>query len=424
MTKIAVIVSALLFLASTAFSQWVQQASPVLQNLLGVCFTSPANGWIVGANGTLLRTTNGGADWAAQTSPTVENLNKIVFLDSAHGYIVGDGDFFGGSNTMLVTTNGGGQWKLVYDGNTQFSNYYGIEISDSRARGWIVGGWQAYGLSAVVGMKLGYSEVQISSELGRCAGVDFVDDQLGWVVGMNRLILKTTNGGTNWVQQSGAVGAGYTGLNSVKFFNRETGLAVGDGGVILKTTNGGAQWHAVREQDEVLFWADVHADSVAYVVGSNNTVLKSTDQGETWQAQTTPAPAGVTLSQSFFISAEEGWIAGTGGTILHTTNGGLTGVADAGSLPAGFRLRAAYPNPFNPSTAIEYDIPQESDVSLTVYDMSGRMVERFSEGSRSPGSYKSVWNAARFASGVYYVRLTAKSGGSVHTAEQKIVLMK
>ena len=419
MAKCALVVFALLLVVPTAFGQWTQQTSPVSSDLIGVCFTSSTDGWIVGAGGTLLRTIDGGAHWTVRSVPTTENLNKIAFLDPQHGYIVGD------RKTLLVTTDGGNLWKLVYSGYDVFANYYDIEISDDHSRGWMAGGWQAWGSSVIVGMQLGYCDVQFEAVAGRCVGVDFVGNDLGWVVGMDRLILKTTDGGSSWTQQAGTAGAAYTGLNGIQFFNNETGLAVGDGGVILKTTNGGTEWYAVRENNEVLFCADVRTNSVAYVVGSAATILKSTDQGETWQSQQTPSSvyASVTLMQSFFVDPAEGWIVGTGGTILHTMNGG--GQEPSWQiLPDRYYLATAYPNPFNPSTTITYALPQTSDVSLAIFDQAGKIVEAYPEGETGPGRYEIQWSAAGHASGVYYVRLSAKRDGLLYTATQKIVLMK
>ena len=97
---------AVLCIASIASAQWVQQQTNVGVNLNGVRFISATKGWVVGDNGMLLETTDGGNTWNQVTSPTSSNLNKIWFADSTHGWISGD------NGTILSTTDGGAQWVM------------------------------------------------------------------------------------------------------------------------------------------------------------------------------------------------------------------------------------------------------------------------------------------------------------------------
>ena len=90
------------------------------------------------------------------------------------------------------------------------------------------------------------------------------------------------------------------------------------------------------------------------------------------------------------------------------------------NTPTAFGLSAAYPNPFNPSTSISLHVPMESDVSVQVYDLSGRMISTLLSGVQAQGDYNLTWNAQEQASGMYLVR--AETAGSV--AIQKILLLK
>ena len=89
-------------------------------------------------------------------------------------------------------------------------------------------------------------------------------------------------------------------------------------------------------------------------------------------------------------------------------------------MPTEVSLNDAYPNPFNPSTNISFDIPQEMHVNLVIYDVSGRAVAELMNEVKSANTYNVVWNANQNASGVYFVKLAA--GNTVHT--QKIMLIK
>jgi hypothetical protein len=88
--------------------------------------------------------------------------------------------------------------------------------------------------------------------------------------------------------------------------------------------------------------------------------------------------------------------------------------------PQEFALYANYPNPFNPSTAIQYDLPEKSFVRLRVFDILGRQVAVLVEEERPAGSYSLSFNASNLPSGIYFYRIEA--GSFVET--KRMVLLK
>jgi hypothetical protein len=90
------------------------------------------------------------------------------------------------------------------------------------------------------------------------------------------------------------------------------------------------------------------------------------------------------------------------------------------TLPDAFALHAAYPNPFNPSTTIAFDLPRAAHVKLAVFDLQGRVVATLAEGTLQAGKHEVLLQASSLASGIYFVRLTAKE----FTATQKLLLLK
>jgi parallel beta-helix repeat protein/predicted outer membrane repeat protein len=88
--------------------------------------------------------------------------------------------------------------------------------------------------------------------------------------------------------------------------------------------------------------------------------------------------------------------------------------------PSSFILYPCVPNPFNPSTAISYELPAASVVSLKVYDTAGRLVATLVSGWQPAGTKSIVWNAFDKASGVYIVTLSAAQG----QAAAKVVVVK
>jgi endo-1,4-beta-xylanase len=79
------------------------------------------------------------------------------------------------------------------------------------------------------------------------------------------------------------------------------------------------------------------------------------------------------------------------------------------SLPTAYSLKQNYPNPFNPSTNIVYTLPQSGSVKLDIYDATGRKITTLVNETQPAGVYKVVFNAANYASGVYFYQLRVNS---------------
>jgi hypothetical protein len=97
------------------------------------------------------------------------------------------------------------------------------------------------------------------------------------------------------------------------------------------------------------------------------------------------------------------------------------------AIPKVYGLEQAYPNPFNPTTTIQYQLPSDSRVSLKIFNLLGQVDATLVNQTETAG-YKSVnWNASSFASGIYFYRLEATSvtnPSKAFTQVKKIVLMK
>jgi hypothetical protein len=95
-------------------------------------------------------------------------------------------------------------------------------------------------------------------------------------------------------------------------------------------------------------------------------------------------------------------------------------VCDDNGIPADFGLSAAYPNPFNPATTVEFTLETAGNYDLAVYNITGRRIATLSSGYADAGMYKQTWNAGDVTSGIYFIRL--RSAGRVAT--RKVVLIK
>ena len=106
-------------------------------------------------------------------------------------------------------------------------------------------------------------------------------------------------------------------------------------------------------------------------------------------------------------------------------SGEMVGVDLGDGLPVSFALHPNYPNPFNPSTIISYDLAFQSDVSLNIYDMRGRMIRNLVGQTQDAGHYLIEWHGNdnsgnNVGAGVYIYKLSAGS----RIFSQKMILMK
>ena len=115
-------------------------------------------------------------------------------------------------------------------------------------------------------------------------------------------------------------------------------------------------------------------------------------------------------------------------------------VTESDKIPETYSLYPCYPNPFNPSTKIKFEIPAVGqrhafDAQLTIYDILGREVTTLVNEQLQPGSYSVEWDASNFASGIYFYKLVVgdrreigasntNNGGEGFSQSRKMVLIK
>ncbi len=94
-------------------------------------------------------------------------------------------------------------------------------------------------------------------------------------------------------------------------------------------------------------------------------------------------------------------------------------------LPQQFELSQNFPNPFNPTTSIQYQLPENAKVSLAVFDVLGRRVQQLVDGDQIAGYYNLNFDARNLASGVYFYIIRAESvSGNQFTQTRKMTLIK
>lgn len=103
----------------------------------------------------------------------------------------------------------------------------------------------------------------------------------------------------------------------------------------------------------------------------------------------------------------------------------VTGGVDGAVIPKENSLVQNYPNPFNPSTVIQFKLSAPSTVTLTIFDILGRVVQELLDERRAAGTYSIKWAASGQSSGIYYYRMTARNdAGQLFTQSKRMILVK
>jgi photosystem II stability/assembly factor-like uncharacterized protein len=262
------------------------QESGTSENLLSVHALSSDRAHAVGASGTILFTTDGGATWQPQTSGTAESLNDVVFTDATHGWAVGN------NGTILSTSNGGTNWSP--QASTTSLDLNGLSFVSSTV-GWVAGGTYDEGshdydwfiAATANGGQTWTPQYQARvDELGPLMAVQFVDASNGWAVGGDT-VLRTWNGGTGW-DSSQVTSAHDFAATDLHFTSGKDGWVTGvhhfwGGRVIYSTSNAGVTWPD-QVPTSLGRWTAVtfHGEDDGWAVGTGGTLLRTQDSGANW----------------------------------------------------------------------------------------------------------------------------------------------
>ncbi|KPJ96629.1 MAG: hypothetical protein AMJ53_00080 [Gammaproteobacteria bacterium SG8_11] len=142
----------------------------------------------------------------------------------------------------------------------------------------------------------------------------------GWIVG-EEIIYGTSDGGQTWsIQYRDNLGVNFRSIFPV---NNKIAYTVGENGTILKTSDGGSIWHSQVSPVYIhLFGVYFHDEYIGWICGDSGTILKTTNGGQTWIGSNTPTTS--RLYDVYFTSKNAGWAVGRDGTIIHTGDGGET----------------------------------------------------------------------------------------------------
>jgi photosystem II stability/assembly factor-like uncharacterized protein len=399
-------------------SGWEVQNIPFTSQggLTDVQFINSNIGWFCGQFGKLYRTTNSGSIWENRSINNFFNYNCIFFVNENTGW-VGLGTYFSTTyrGMIIKTTNGGDSWSIdTLAGNDNIPNK--ITFANS-STGWIASlgiyrttdtgeSWSQYFISGFE--DFGFRSISFPDiNTGYCTG-DIYYSPSGLQV---NIIAKSTNSGINWsiIKQDSLS----TYNTDLQFLDVNTGYLCRN--QPIKTTNGGLNWFNLPDTSGFYSMYFINANTGWF--GKWGGPVITTNGGLTFTTQSLPITA--VLHGIFFINSSTGWGVGlsapgvTYPKVFKTTAGGFIGInVINNNIPGDYFLYNNFPNPFNPSTKIKFDLAKSIRAELKVYDVTGREISILVNDELKAGTYEVEWYASDYPSGVYFYKLEARQVGS------------
>jgi len=383
----------ILSLVVRSSAQWVNLNTGINGGLNAISFNNINDGWVAGVNGQIYNTNDGGSTWNQQNSGITYTINSIYAVSPSIIVAVGIGNPSLGEGTILRSTDGGANWSI----QTAERDLNSVFFITSQT-GWAVGN----GGRILRTGDAGVSWVNQNTGTYILEDVHFTNENNGFAIGGGKF-LKTTNGGTDWIEET--ISAPTT-LRTIYFTDANTGWVAGNSGYLIKTIDGGVNW-TIQNSGTITTLEDIYFKNPneGWCVGG--AIIYTADGGSNWNTQLN-GTINQQFSVSF-IDDNTGWTCGNNGTVYKTTNGGITFIEGDSEIPEGFKLYQNYPNPFNPTTAISWQSPVGSHQTLKVYDVLGNEVATLVDEYNPAGSYEVEFDASSLSSGIYFYQLRAGS---------------
>jgi photosystem II stability/assembly factor-like uncharacterized protein len=402
---------------------WVPLTTGTTNHLRDVHFVTALEGYIVGENATILKTTDGGQTWTTVPNPTPSGvaLLGLHVQQGDQGSIVhvcgNQPDAFGNNPTLLRSLDGGATWEQqmlslatgqgflidVHCQSEQDCFLAGTETEEGAmvARNTSGGSVWPHQLlyMDVLGTPTPAANLREfsfpSSEVGYCVGVD---DQ-----NLNGIVFKTIDAGTSWTAVHEFTGPSY--LMSIRCLSVDECFCSSINGSIYRTVNGGTTWMELQVHDNIVADLGFVDQSIGYA-SATTTMLKTMDGGLTWnQDPGYTAPIGTVLKK-LHVAPAYGFaiVVGNNGVAYKTSFDPISvGVPESSILPL---IDARY----DPSLE-QLTIHGDGMEVIEIFDVLGRSILTF----KAADPTHTMIDCSSWNTGVYLV--SARQSGEVTTTK-------
>ncbi|MBZ0201853.1 MAG: T9SS type A sorting domain-containing protein [Ignavibacteria bacterium] len=388
--------------------------------------------------GVLFKSINNGANWTQIQLPSIcQYPTSCDFSsDGLNGIVAG--------TSLIGTSNGGANWMTMYAASDTII-LFGLDEGGGSM--WAVGnkvngnniiGTVILRCSNIMAQIPAFTRMSLPQSMStyQLTSVCAVDSMTCYI-GVSDYptftgVLKTTNKGATWTQ---------IGMNREIWavcVSRDNGLGFAVGGnnsncEVYKTSDYGLSWLPVFSQSSGTL-KGLFRGAMVYAVGNGGIILKGNYFGDMWDWQYSGVTTDLNAVDALDQNTDVAYAVGDNGVMLKTSDGGIGVNVISTEIPSSYSLHQNYPNPFNPSTFIKFDVPIDSrlrgndNVVLKIYDALGREVAVLVNEDLKPGTYEADWNATQYPSGVYFYRLVVgdntNNGGNGFTETKRMVLVK
>jgi len=435
---------------------WVSQSIPPgVSTPHKIYMVNSSTGYICTRTGNIIKTTNGGAQWSLQHTQPGGDFLSIKFANSNTGYAVGN------PGLIVKTTNAGTTWEQQVSGTSSYLYDVGILSADT-----VFATTTGYTLLYTVNGGLSWGQRAVPFEIQTFA-ITFTDANTGYAAGIG--IYKTTNRGVNWTALTYV--STFFGLH---FADSYTGYGVMTSGTVLRTSNGGSNWSiqnsGVSTPLNSVFFIN---NTTGYTVGANGVILRTTDQplpvamsyfnsevNESkvrlkWSTYWELNNAGFEIQSRLERSGEtgewikNGYVQGSGTTNLpvdyeHSVKLSLPGnysfrlkqIDYNGNFeyhymsspveisnPVKFDVSQNYPNPSNPNSKVDIQLPFDGILTVQLFDITGKEM-KYSSGAKSAGFHSVSIDGTDLSSGIYFYRITLNGEEKSYSVIRKMILVK
>jgi len=259
---------------------WTPQVTWTNKWLIDVHFTSPDVGYVISKDGALFQTIDGGVSWTLILTGLADQLSTIHFYDSDRGIAFGGGgpEINGIKANVFLTTNSGSTWLPIAQYADTLLNASLIDANTIVA----VGEDGTILRSTDSGNT--WSRIQ-SNTAQTLHGVYFSDNLHGTIVGKAGTVLRSTDGGLTWVPKSSGI---TWDIRGVHFFDANHGVLAAWDGNILRTIDGGDSWAPQNSSSlDGFFDLTFNTPFSGFAIGIEGTVLRTLDSGLNWIRQDT-----------------------------------------------------------------------------------------------------------------------------------------
>jgi len=416
--------------------------TPTTSDLYSTFFVNATTGWAVGEAGAILSTTNGGTSWTTQRAGSVI-LRSVFFIDDLNGWAVGQ------SGTLVETSDGGAEWSISHPASVSLNGVFiqsipdlvTVKVSTNPAgRSFSVDGvdytaaqtfhWDVSSLHTIsttspqtsgVGTRFVWEswsdDGTMSHDVSPATSTSYVANfTTQYQLTMQTAVNGTTSPPTGWFDAGATVSIlatpavsygfnGWTGTGSGSYSGWANPANVKMNAPITETPAFGANVTVVVKSSPA--GRSFVVDGTTY----------SSQQTFSWPANSShvldaPSPQGTSGEFVFSYWSDTGAASHTITPVSNTTcTAYFTGGSNTPAFPTELSMLQNAPNPATSMTDIRYGLPASSDVTIELFDVTGRrvFVDRVNDVASGWQSYRLDVAGGKPAlrTGIYFVRVTA-----------------